>query len=236
MEPRRGRSSGLSYRQSLPTFKGYIKSPEYRRQAREPAAAAPPNPRRSSHPTFQPNVAYKGPCLWRLPGAIVVLLRDDRRVLLTRRANDGTWCLPAGAAEPGGSFARTAIEELSEEAGVEVAESNMVPFGCLSEAELYTIHYPGGDVTTALPSASWRGLGGVSLSQTGRSRRRRGSWIFSAPSQLVHPPTAHALNLLVAYLRTLFPGALSAGMHNRTSRFGHAAIGPGGWRRREYRT
>jgi NADH pyrophosphatase NudC (nudix superfamily) len=28
-----------------------------------------------------------------------------------------------------------------------VAEDDLVPFGCLSEAEAHTIHYPNGDVT-----------------------------------------------------------------------------------------
>jgi 8-oxo-dGTP pyrophosphatase MutT (NUDIX family) len=71
-------------------------------------------------------MAYKGSYLWQLrqllgndlvlmPGAMVALQRDDQRVLLTKRIDDGTWCLPAGAAEPGGSFARTAIDELAEE-------------------------------------------------------------------------------------------------------------------------
>jgi 8-oxo-dGTP pyrophosphatase MutT (NUDIX family) len=52
-----------------------------------------------------------------MPGAMVALL-EDQRVLLTKRTDDGTWCLPAGAAEPGGSFARTAIDELAEETGI----------------------------------------------------------------------------------------------------------------------
>lgn len=50
-----------------------------------------------------------------MPGAMVALQREDGRVLLTKRADDGTWCLPAGAAEPGGSFTRTAVDELAEE-------------------------------------------------------------------------------------------------------------------------
>jgi 8-oxo-dGTP pyrophosphatase MutT (NUDIX family) len=103
-------------------------------------------------------MAYAGSYLWRLrqvigndlvlmPGAMLALLDADGRVLFTRRADDGSWCLPAGAAEPGGSFARTALAELSEETGLKVAEKDLIPFGCLSEAELHTIRYPNGDVT-----------------------------------------------------------------------------------------
>ncbi len=82
-----------------------------------------------------------------MPGAMVVLQRGDGRVLLTRRADTGAWCLPAGAAEPGGSFARTAVDELAEEAGVQVAPDKLIPFGCLSEAASHVIRYPNGDVT-----------------------------------------------------------------------------------------
>jgi len=45
-----------------------------------------------------------------MPGEMVVLQRDDGQVPLTRRGDDCSWCLPAGAAEVGGSFARTAID------------------------------------------------------------------------------------------------------------------------------
>jgi 8-oxo-dGTP pyrophosphatase MutT (NUDIX family) len=83
-----------------------------------------------------------------MPGAMIALRRPaDGRVLFTRRADDSTWCLPAGAAGPGGSFAATAIGELREEAGVTVAEDNLTPFATLSEAELHTIVYPNGDET-----------------------------------------------------------------------------------------
>jgi 8-oxo-dGTP pyrophosphatase MutT (NUDIX family) len=64
-------------------------------------------------------LAFKGSYLWRLrqkvgsdlvlmPGAMVALLREDGRVLLTKRRDTGVWCLPAGAAEAGGNFAHTA--------------------------------------------------------------------------------------------------------------------------------
>lgn len=156
-------------------------------------------------------MGYAGSYLWRLrqvigndlvlmPGAMLALLDADRRVLLTRRADDGSWCLPAGAAEPGGSFARTALAELSEEAGVAVAEKDLIPFGCLSEAELHTIRYPNGDVTHCFAlcflAERWSGDpqpdGEESISVQ-----------FSPlvnPPVPVHEPTAHALELLERFL------------------------------------
>lgn len=156
-------------------------------------------------------MAYAGSYLWRLrqaigselalmPGAMVALRRDDGRVLLTRRADDGTWCLPAGAAEPGGSFARTAVEELEEETGVGVSENDLVAFGCLSEAEAHTIQYPNGDVTHCFALCfvveSWRGDPRPDGEESVEVR-------FVEPENLpdpIHPPTAHALKLLSAYL------------------------------------
>lgn len=137
-----------------------------------------------------------------MPGAMVAVQRDDRRVLLTKRTDDGTWCLPAGAAEPGGSFARTAIDELAEETGVRVAEQDLIPFGCLSEAEAHTIHYPNGDVTHCFAlcflARTWQGDPRPDKEESTETK-------FvdpAAPPEPLHPPTAHALELLEAYLRT----------------------------------
>lgn len=158
-------------------------------------------------------MAYRGSYLWRLrqaigndlvlmPGAMVAVQRDDRRILLTKRADDGTWCLPAGAAEPGGSFARTAIDELAEETGVQVAERDLIPFGCLSEAEAHTIHYPNGDVTHCFAlcflARVWQGDPRPDKEESTETRFVD----LAAPPEPLHPPTTHALELLEAYLRT----------------------------------
>jgi 8-oxo-dGTP pyrophosphatase MutT (NUDIX family) len=158
-------------------------------------------------------VGYRDSYLWRLrqavgsdlvlmPGAMVALLQEDRRVLLTKRADDGTWCLPAGAAEPGGSFARTAIDELAEEAGITVSEPDLVPFGCLSEAQAHTIHYPNGDVTHCFAlcflARTWTGEPRADQEE---STEVRFVDLAAAPKPL-HPPTAHALEMLATYLRS----------------------------------
>lgn len=155
-------------------------------------------------------MAYRGSYLWRLrqvighelvlmPGAMVALQRADGQVLLTKRTDDRTWCLPAGAAEPGGSFARTAIDELAEETGVEVAERDLIPFGCLSEAELHTIDYPNGDVTHCFAllflAQSWRG----DPQADGEESTEAGFFDLSALPVPLHKPTGHALELLSAH-------------------------------------
>ena len=42
------------------------------------------------------------------------------RILLTRRTDNGQWCLPGGAMEAGESLAETCIREVREETGLEV--------------------------------------------------------------------------------------------------------------------
>lgn len=156
-------------------------------------------------------MTHRDSYLWRLrqavgndlvlmPGAMVALQREDGRVLLTKRTDDGTWCLPAGAAEPGGSFARTAIDELAEEAGVEAAEHDLVPFGCLSEAEAHTIHYPNGDVTHCFAllflARAWQG----DPRPDGEESTEARFFDLGALPEPLHAPTTHALELLTAYL------------------------------------
>lgn len=158
-------------------------------------------------------MGFEGSYLWRLrqrvgselvlmPGALVVLQRPDGRVLLTERTDDGTWCLPAGGAEPGSSFARTAIAELAEETGVEVAEADLIPFACLSEADLHTIEYANGDVTHCFAmcflARAWRGDPRPDQSETSAV----GFFDLDAPPEPLHVPSSRALDLLRAHQRT----------------------------------
>lgn len=82
-----------------------------------------------------------------MPGAQVVLVDATDRVLFQRRRDNGLWEIPAGAAEPGGSFRSTAVDEVREETGLMVFEDDLVPFGCLSEPDIHVVTYPNGDRT-----------------------------------------------------------------------------------------
>jgi 8-oxo-dGTP pyrophosphatase MutT (NUDIX family) len=101
-------------------------------------------------------VGYEGSYTWQLrqlvgsrlllmPGAQVVLVNQMERVLFQRRSDSGLWEIPAGAAEPGGSFVSTAIDEVREETGLIVADTDLVAFGCLSEPQTHVLTYPNGD-------------------------------------------------------------------------------------------
>jgi 8-oxo-dGTP pyrophosphatase MutT (NUDIX family) len=158
-------------------------------------------------------VTYRSSYLWQLrqavghglilmPGAMIAVQQADRRVLLTKRIDDETWCLPGGAAEPGGSFARTAMDELAEEAGIKVFERDLIPFGCLSEAEAHTIHYPNGDATHCFALCflvrAWEGDPRPDQQESSEARFVD----MDAPPEPLHAPTAHALALLTAHLRS----------------------------------
>ena len=54
-------------------------------------------------------------------GVAAVVLADDRRVLLVKRADVGRWALPSGRGEPGEAVADAVVREVREEVGPDVA-------------------------------------------------------------------------------------------------------------------
>ncbi len=154
---------------------------------------------------------FEGSYLWRLrqkvgsdlvliPGAMVFLVRDDGSVLFTRRVDNGNWCLPAGGAEEGGDFARTAVTEVREETGVVIDPADLIGFGTLSEAELHTITYPGGDVSHCFAmlflARRWSGEPRPDGIETAEMR-----WADpTSPPTPLDPPAVHALRLFRAYV------------------------------------
>jgi 8-oxo-dGTP pyrophosphatase MutT (NUDIX family) len=158
-------------------------------------------------------MAFVGSYLWKLrqvvgselvlmPGAMVVVQRGDGDVLLTKRGDTGAWCLPGGAAEVGGSFAQTAIDELLEETSIQVPASSLIPFGCLSEASTHTIRYPDGDLTHCFAmcflARDWEG-------EPKPDQAESTAVLFTGHNELpvpMHGPSAHALALFHKYLDT----------------------------------
>ena len=76
------------------------------------------------------------------PSAGVAIRDAAGRILLGRRADDGTWCLPGGRLDPGESFAECARRECREELGREVELTGLA--AVLSDPATQTKTYPDG--------------------------------------------------------------------------------------------
>lgn len=60
-------------------------------------------------------------------GCSAVIFDDSReKVLLTKRADNGLWCLPSGGVDPGESVEETIIREVQEETGLTVRVLRLV--------------------------------------------------------------------------------------------------------------
>ncbi|HWS57705.1 MAG TPA: NUDIX domain-containing protein [Actinotalea sp.] len=93
--------------------------------------------------------------LW-LPGVSAVVLDEDGRVLLGRRADNGRWAVPSGILEPGEEPAVAIAREVLEETGVRVEVLTLT-----AVSTTRPVHYPNGDVTQYLDVCFWcRPVGG----------------------------------------------------------------------------
>ncbi len=93
-----------------------------------------------------------------LIGAAILVLDDQNRLLLMKRADNGCWGLPGGATEPGEVVEDAAKRETLEETNLEICEMSL--FGVFSGPELY-YKYPNGDeaynVSVIYVSHNWHG-------------------------------------------------------------------------------
>ncbi len=76
------------------------------------------------------------------PGASALIFDEAReRILLTRREDNGRWCLPGGGMDPGESAAEACVREVLEETGLEVKITKLV--GIYTSPDLL-IEFPDG--------------------------------------------------------------------------------------------
>src|SRR5690606_10557191 len=101
----------------------------------------PPSARAMPVPEFVAALrAHVGHDLLWLPGVSGVVLDDDGRLLLGRRADTGRWAVPSGILEPGEEPAAGLVREVLEETGVDVVVDALV-----SVTVTDPVDYPNGD-------------------------------------------------------------------------------------------
>ena len=77
------------------------------------------------------------------PGASALIFdKPTGNILLTRREDNGRWCLPGGGMDPGESAAEACIREVFEETGLEVKVKKLV--GIYTSPDIM-IEYPDGN-------------------------------------------------------------------------------------------
>ena len=75
-------------------------------------------------------------------GCSAAIFDEQGRILLTRRADNGQWCLPGGGMEPGESAAEACEREVLEETGLSVRVKRLV--GVYSHADQLIVYPDGG--------------------------------------------------------------------------------------------
>lgn len=80
-----------------------------------------------------------------VPGARIVIERDDGRVLLHKRTDFDIWGLPGGSAEEGENIETIIVREVAEETGLTVQD--VKPFAFASDPHHETFEFPNGDRT-----------------------------------------------------------------------------------------
>lgn len=75
-------------------------------------------------------------------GCSAVIFDDQRRALLTRRADNGLWCVPGGGMESGESATEACEREVLEETGLNVRVKRLV--GVYSNPDQLVIYPDGG--------------------------------------------------------------------------------------------
>jgi ADP-ribose pyrophosphatase YjhB (NUDIX family) len=68
--------------------------------------------------------------------------KDREKVLLTRRTDNGLWCLPGGKLDPGESAAEACAREMFEETGLQVHVTHLI--GIYSSPD-WLVEYPDGN-------------------------------------------------------------------------------------------
>ncbi len=126
-------------------------------------------------------------------GCSAVLFNPQRdQVLLTRRADNGQWCLPGGAVDPGESVSETCEREFFEETGLRVRTVRLI--GVYSSRDQLVVYPDGNEVQIVVLSFEVQAVSG----EMGLSRETTDIRFFplteTAQMQLFHEHNQHILD------------------------------------------
>jgi 8-oxo-dGTP pyrophosphatase MutT (NUDIX family) len=65
-------------------------------------------------------------CPLKIGSAAVIFDETRQKIFLTQRTDNGRWCLPGGAMEPGETAAEACVREVWEETGLQVAVGKLI--------------------------------------------------------------------------------------------------------------
>lgn len=73
---------------------------------------------------------------------VAAVFDDGGRLLLVRRADDGTWSLPGGMVELGERIDQTVVNEIKEETGLDIVPERLIG---IHSTDTYLVRFPNGD-------------------------------------------------------------------------------------------
>ena len=79
-----------------------------------------------------------------LPGCSAIILREDGKILIQRRSDNGLWGLPGGAVEMGETISDATVREVREETGLEIEVQRLL--GLYSDPATQVVAYADGNV------------------------------------------------------------------------------------------
>lgn len=82
-----------------------------------------------------------------MASAQVVVMNDDDKFLITKRADNGLWDFPGGGCEETDTYKQTAVKEMNEEINLNITEDDLEFLGVMSDSKFTTMYYPNDGVT-----------------------------------------------------------------------------------------
>lgn len=78
------------------------------------------------------------------PGIAVIIIDEEKGVLLQKRSDVGLWGIPSGHVEPGETVTEAAIREVKEETNLQIGIMKLL--GVYSEPDSQVFEYPNGKI------------------------------------------------------------------------------------------